>query len=52
MQLIQRVERHELHAGVREYLFTGNDREGTLQHSVGSRIAIMARIIRQRAVTR
>src|SRR5260370_30658498 len=50
MQLIQTVELHKLYAGLGEDFFARHNREGLLQHSVIPRIAIMARIVDQRAV--
>ena len=49
-QLIQRIELHELYAGIAENLLARHRREQLLHHAVGARVAIMARRIEQQAV--
>src|SRR2546430_343565 len=51
MQLIQAVDLHELYAGFGEDFFARHNREGLIQHSVIPRIAIVARIVDQCAVS-
>src|SRR5208283_3099611 len=50
VQLVQRVDLHELCACVREDLLLRNDAEHLLRNAVSSRIAIVTRVLNQRPV--
>ena len=46
-QLIQRVELHELQAGVAEDFLAADDAEGLFHHAVGAAVAVMVGIAQQ-----